>query len=334
VTTPKFLILCYHRIGTGGIPLYSELSPKLFEAQIHFLRKHYRIISLAEVRRGLEEPARTGPAVAITFDDGYRGVYTHAFPILQKYNIPATVFLIADSVESGQVAWYDRVFLALQVMPAGHFEIQLDHARIFRLSSRRSRLYAALEIMSYLRSLPDPRRQACCADLEKRVKLPQLELEDRMMDWEHVRTMQSAGVVFGSHTVTHPVVSRLTPEELDFEIAESKKRLEAKLGIVVEDFAFPFGHSADCGTQAAGWLARCGYRSAVTTVPGVNTPGVDHFALRRVQIGEEHTLSMFSLCLTHFFLHSGPLPSSTAVNQGRNEVTEVSASSIEGTRHA
>src|SRR5208283_769306 len=82
---PKFAILCYHRIGTGGIPLFSELPPEVFEAQMRFLQRYYRVVSLDEICEQMERPTRNGHAVAVTFDDGYRDLYTYALPILKKY---------------------------------------------------------------------------------------------------------------------------------------------------------------------------------------------------------------------------------------------------------
>lgn len=336
VTTPKFLILCYHRVGTGGVPIYSELSPQLFEAQMRFLRKHYRIVSLAEVCKGLQTPSGIGPSVAITFDDGYRDVYTQAFPILQKYGIPATVFLIADALETGNVAWYDRVFAAFQYAHAGDFPVQLNELRVYQLTSRQSCLQAAFETMSHLRDLSNEDRKMFCADLERRVELPSLELENKMMNWTQVQTMQNGGISFGSHTVTHPAVSRLSSAELEFEISESKRILEVKLGRTVEDFAYPFGQPRDCGNAAGTQLASSGYRSAVTTVTGINMPGVDLYGLRRVQVGPEHTLPVFSLFLNQCFLHANHFEVSCIV-AGDGHPTAGSAervSSIKKARHA
>ena len=300
---PKFVILCYHRVGLGGIPLYSELPPEVFEAQMCFLKKNYRLLSLEELRRCLQEPDKCDSGVAVTFDDGYRDVYTVAFPILHRYQIPTTVFLTVDSIETGQVAWYDRIFLILRVLPPGIFEVELDRLRRFELSSVHSRLCAALEIMSCLRALPDGRRKECCAALEKRVKLSQNDLADRMLSWQQVQAMQRAGIVFGSHTVSHPVVSRLTPAEMERELRESKQILEARLGRPMLDFAFPFGKFPDCALEtSSAVVTRCGYRSAMTTVPGVNTPAANPLALRRVQIGEERDLATFALRLNQLFL--------------------------------
>ena len=304
VSTSKFVILCYHHVGIQGNPLFNGLPPEVFDAQMQFLRRRYRIVSLDELCRELENPTGRQQAVAITFDDGYRDLYKYAFPILRKYQLPATIFLTVGSIETGQVPWYDRVFLALRLFPAGQVELVLDRPRHFSLATQVARRQAAIEIIQCLRRLPDRRRQEGCAELEKQVALPQEELEGRMLSWEQIRTMHRAGISFGSHTMTHPAVSRLAPVEMERELLESRQILEQRLGGPVPDFAFPFGQPADCANVAPALLARCGYRLAATTVWGVNTPGVNPYGLRRVQIGEERNLAMFAFKLSQLFLRA------------------------------
>ncbi len=303
-TGAKYVILCYHRVGTEGIPLYASLSPEAFDQQMGYLRERYRVISLAELIRELERPDAAGQAVAVTFDDGYRDNYTHAFPVLQKYGIPATIFLAVGAIESGEVAWYDRVFLALQVLPGPVLDLDVDIPRRYLLPSPQARHEAALDIVARLRKLPEGQQRQCCADLEKKVALPAQELADRMLTWEQVRAMHQAGVSFGSHTVTHPVLSRLTASAVETELRDSKRILEERIGSAVEDFAFPFGQPADCGDLPAAVLARCGYRSAVTTSAGVNRPGADRYRLRRAQIGEGSSVAMFAFQLNQLFLRA------------------------------
>jgi len=333
---PKFLILCYHRVGFGGVPLYSELPPDLFEAQMRFLKRHYRLMSLDDVCREMKDPTSTEPGVAITFDDGYRDLYHHAFPVLRKYQIPATIYLIAESMTTGNVAWYDRIFLALQLLRAEKLEIELDAPRSFELTSPQSRFHAALEIISSLRRLPNSRRKSSCADIESRLDLPEADLRDRILNWEQVQAMQETGVSFGSHTITHPVVSQLTPSDMLAELVESKRMLEAGLRAPVRHFAFPFGHANDICREAMDMLAESDYLSGATTIPGVNQPGANPMALRRVQIGEEHNLPMFASTVSQFFLlaeterrdgnrESSPLTADTASLRSRV---------AEGSRHA
>lgn len=302
VQTSKFVILCYHGIGESGNPLGSAPPRETFESQMRFLRQNYRIVSLDELYRELREDRTAEPAIAITFDDGYRSAYTIAFPILQEYRLPATIFLTFDSVATGQVAWYDRVFLAMAVAPSGELQLDLEGLWRFQLDSTEDRLRAALEVVAYLRTLPNAQRRECCVMLERRIGLPENALSSRVLTWDQIHTMQRAGIAFGSHTLSHPVVSQLTPAELEQELAESKRLLEEKLGSPVLDFAFPFGKITDCSAAAIQVLARCGYRSAVTTVPGVNTPHVNPYELRRLQVGENGSLARFAFDVNQAFL--------------------------------
>jgi peptidoglycan/xylan/chitin deacetylase (PgdA/CDA1 family) len=311
-TRAKFAVLCYHRIGTDGIPLFSELPSEIFEEQMQFLRRRYRVISLDELCEEMERPTRNGHAVAVTFDDGYRDLFTYALPVLQKCQIPATIFLPVVSIETGQVPWYDRIFLTVRVFPEDDLEITLDRPRRFRLVSRAARLQAATEIIQYLRTLPDWRRREHCQNLEKRVILPSEELRDRMLTWDQIRAMCRAGVSFGSHTMTHPVVSQLTEAQLESELAESKRLLEQRIASPIRHFAFPFGQPRDCGKAALPVLARLGYRSAATTVEGTNAPGDDLYALRRTQVGNERSISLYAFKLNQLFLSAGVHDSATS----------------------
>ena len=302
--TPRFAILCYHRVGTGGVPLYSQLPTHLFDAQMRYLKKRFRLISLDQLMEEMEAPRTVEPAVAITFDDGYRGLFTEAFPALQKHNIPATVFLTAHCIETGEVAWYDRIFLALRVAPDDRLEIQLDEPKVFSLQSSAARMQAAVEIVTYLRGASPESRKQCCADLESKVALPQDELRERMLTWEQVRAMQRGGISFGAHTMTHPVVSRLSRLEMEWEILESKRLLEERLDTPVRHFAFPFGKQEECGEAALAVLAKVGFKSAATTEWGLNSPGTHPFYLRRVQIGEGSSLAMFAFHLNRLLLRA------------------------------
>ena len=300
----KFGILCYHRVGTEGVPLFSRLQPKLFRAQMRYIRKHYRVVPLGQLCRELQNGVPVEPTLAITFDDGYRDLYTHAFSVLQEYQLPATIYLIGCCMESGEVPWYDRIFLALKGAPGTSFEVDLDGSRRFAVPSPASRTEAAWEIVSYLRTKPDTWRQNWCASFEKRSNIRRNEAEGLMLDWGQVLTMHRAGISFGAHTMSHPSVSRLNSQGLERELRESKRLLERGLGAPIEDFAYPFGKPEDRSLAAEEFLANCGYSSAVTTSEGFNIHGTSRFQLRRLSISDDWSLVDFAFNISRMFLET------------------------------
>jgi len=300
----KFGILCYHRIGTEGVPLHSKLKPQAFEAQMRYLKTRYRIVPLGQMCHELLSGDQVPPTVAITFDDGYRDLYTHALPVLQKYGIPATIYLIGRCMETGESPWYDSIFASIGVAPGASIEIETNGVHQFSLSTSRSRLDAAWEIVCYLRSIPDTVRQRWCAEFSRLLPPPAEQLEERMLDWGQVRAMRRAGISFGAHTMNHPAVSRLESAAYQDEFTSCKELLEGGLDGAVVDFAYPFGKLNDCGSAAQEFLVRAGYRSAVTTMEGFNSPGESPYLLRRLQISDEHALPLFAFNLSRMFFEA------------------------------
>src|SRR5689334_21678294 len=148
----------------------------------------------------LEDPPRRGLSVTVTFDDGYRGTFTEAFPVLREYSIPATVYLLAGAVENNTIAWYDRIFLALQQTTKETFTVTLGRRKEYTLSSPATREQAATVIITHLRSVPDEERRRWCAEFDAEYNIPQEDLKDHMMTWGQVRIMQQNGITFGAHT--------------------------------------------------------------------------------------------------------------------------------------
>ncbi|HEV8339857.1 MAG TPA: polysaccharide deacetylase family protein [bacterium] len=99
---PGVMVLGYHRVA-GGSARPIDLPADLFAWQVAYLHAHYRLVSLDEVVRVAREGrAYPDDLVALTFDDGYEEVYLHAFPILLRYRVPATVYLATAAVEEGR----------------------------------------------------------------------------------------------------------------------------------------------------------------------------------------------------------------------------------------
>jgi len=99
---PGVTILVYHRVG-GGTAAQLDLPTELFEWQLRYLKEHCAVVALdgvVDIARGRR--ALSDDSVAITFDDGFEEVYHHAFPLLRRYELPATVYLTTAAVEHHQ----------------------------------------------------------------------------------------------------------------------------------------------------------------------------------------------------------------------------------------
>lgn len=105
------------------------------------------------------------------------------------------------------------------------------------------------------------------------------EVQERLMDTEQVQLWLAAGQQIGSHTSTHPWLTKLPLSQAREEITSSKKRLEDLFGIPVQHFCYPYG---DWSPAVRNLVAEAGYHSACTTEFGVNSPATDPFALKRI----------------------------------------------------
>jgi peptidoglycan/xylan/chitin deacetylase (PgdA/CDA1 family) len=220
-----------------------------------------------------------------------------------KYQIPATIYAIAGTVETGIAPWYDHLFLAVANYEGPVLTVELESQIEFHLDSPMARIAATETIVRWLRSQPDSVRREFCCDFMRRLPVSESDLQGRMLKWEQLRIMQECGVLIGSHTISHPVLSQLDCSSQVRELRESREILERGLRRPVLDFAFPFGQPRDCSGISDANLNSCGYRSAVTTSAGVNRSGVSRYALRRVSIGEQSRLPLFAYRLNSLFLH-------------------------------
>lgn len=312
VRCAKYLVLGYHRVGIEGPPLYSTLPQSAFAAQMRYLKHNFRVISVDRLVQELQESDVQGQTVVVTFDDGYAGTYTEALPVLREYAIPATVYLTGEAIETGEISWYDRVFLHFQ-QAGSTIDINLDKPERFSLSTKQSRLQGAERVVTYLRTLPDEERRLRCAELERMIPLQKGFLTGAMLTWDQIHSMQSAGITFGAHTMTHPVVSRLSPKAAQAEVLESKRLIENRLGIEVKHFAYPFGKVRDCGSDATGVLQQLGFASAMTTILGLNEPGADVYRLRRLVLNNDTSIARFALQLHRLFFY----PEDEELSHGR-----------------
>ena len=278
----RFIVLMYHKVGesSGFLP---ALDTKVFRRQISFLKRFYDIVSL----EGIFNPSSNGSKktkAIITFDDGYRSIYKYAYPVLRKYNIPATVFLTANSIEKNTPIWPDLVSHCIQVTKKDSVDLESTNGKVnFSLDSIENKIKAVNEIKDLLKRLPNDERVLLLQKLKY-----ELEVEDgvgdelSMLSWDEIREMSKNRISFGGHTLNHPILSNLSLQEAKDELTESKSIIEERLKTPVYSFAYPNGQKNDFNEDIKNILAESGYKVACTTIFGKNNRNTDPLELRRI----------------------------------------------------
>jgi len=255
----------------------------VFEQRLGFLKRYFQVMDLQELTERSQHNDLPERAVAITFDDGYRDNYTHAFPLLRKHGLPATLFVTTASVGNGLVLWHDRVFDAFRYTKAHECRFKMMGNKQFRLDSLELRRICVDDTISFAKSLPGPARLAFVDEIEQVLQPDLATGRTPMLSWSEIKEMRAGGIRIGSHTRTHPILSRVNPAELKDEIFGSKSELESELREPIKGFAYPNGALSDYDTNTLTMLQQSGYGYAVTTQAGFNTVEVNPFELKRGQ---------------------------------------------------
>ncbi len=274
-------ILMYHRFSDAAA----------LDRQCRHIRENYAPVSLAQVSSWLRSGDPLPPnSMAVTVDDGYRDFAEVAYPVFLAWHIPVTVYLVSDFLDGTLWLWVDRVKFAFLHSPLGRFraEFLAEGVLDFPLDTHGQRLAAAREICEALKRQPDEIRLAALASLPEWLKIgipPSPPPADAPLAWEDVRRMAGGVASFGAHTRTHPVLARISGgDEIEREIAGSKARIEEMLEQPVDHFCYPNGGPGDITPQCVEVVRRAGFRTAVTTLPGLNYATGDGFLLRRIGV--------------------------------------------------
>ncbi|MED5622028.1 polysaccharide deacetylase family protein [Ideonella sp. BN130291] len=304
----ELLILAYHRVCDLDDEQTLARDPELvsasvsdFEQQMRFVREHFTPLRFADVIECLDSGRPLPPrSLVVTFDDGHLDDYTHAFPVLKALGVPACIFLSTDYVGSTQMFWFDRVALLLYGAPAGRWQIG-GHLLELAQDDVAARRAATRKYLRTLKSLPDHQRVEGLNMLEQLfgAGVPAAAVPARSaLNWDEVREMARNGIEFGSHTCSHPILTRLDDASLKRELTESRRIIGEQLRRPVDVVAYPVGKSDAFDARVMAMSQGCGYRLGVSYETGTNTLArLEHFALRRLPVERYTELRFFKSLL-------------------------------------
>ena len=304
--THEALILLYHRVvELSSDPYLLGVKPQRFAEHLEILRKHGRPMRLHQLAQALRDGNLPHWAVVVTFDDGYADNLYTAKPLLERFDVPATIFVTTGYIGREREFWWDeleRLLLQPGTLPEtlrlnirGDFcewklgeticysEEDYQQHRSWNVAkvapTIRHHLYSSL--YQRLLLLPEVERSKVLDELLRWAgKEPMARRSHQLVSSDEVVRLSEGGVIeIGAHTVTHPVLSGLPAAVQRDEIVESKAHLTRILGRRVTSFAYPYG---DYTTETAAIVQEAGFDSACSTFTGIVRRGANHFELPRV----------------------------------------------------
>jgi peptidoglycan/xylan/chitin deacetylase (PgdA/CDA1 family) len=269
-----------------------EVTPRFLERVVKYLRRSgLDLVSLGEMHRRMSEGDFSRRFVCLTFDDGYRDTLQFAYPILRDAGVPFAVYVPTSFPDRLGELWW--LVLEAVIARNEHIGLQIDgRNRTFDCSSIAAKRALYDELYWWLRALPTEaemrdviRNLAACYHVDIAAFC-----EELCMSWPELAQLAADPLVtIGAHTVNHPMLTKLSNEVARSEMALSRSVIEAALSVRPEHLSYPIGDRTSAGPREFAIAEELGFKTAVTTRPGVLFPehGRHLTALPRISLNGE-----------------------------------------------
>ena len=230
-----------------------------------------------------------------------------AWPVLKELGLPATLFVTVDVVEKQRPYDHDRVELALRCTDRKGISLASNGRReAYSLDSPQSRSRAIYDLKAWLSRLPHTEAHALREQLLGQCWNDRFVTENRIayqpLTWGQVGRLADEGMEIASHTLSHPHLARSSDDQVRVELAESRRRLEARTGKPVMRLSYPHG-SFDA--RVARIAEQTGYTSAYTSSQWFTGERPDLFAVPRISVSSAASFGLFVVTTTRALMAVG-----------------------------
>ncbi|HHT9125414.1 MAG TPA: polysaccharide deacetylase family protein [Candidatus Brocadiia bacterium] len=302
----KVVIILYHGVVEKKLNPFSwtQMPLQKFERQIEYISKKYNVLPLITlIEKLINNEELPNYSLAITFDDGLKNNYLTAFPVLKRFNLPATIFLTTCNIGSNGLLWFDRLYLAVKETKKTGVDLSEEGLGFFSILTPDKKNQTLSALLSYMKRLQKNEKDLLLNKVLNKLDVDSMEAQDsnpfKSLDWDDIVSMHQSNLIsFGAHTETHNIMTRITREEVLQEIEISKKKIEEKLGNKCLLFAFPNGQKDDFNNEIKDAVKNRGFLCTFTTIGKFNEYGTDQYELGRFPIGSDVDEQYFKLLIS------------------------------------
>ena len=276
----RLSVLIFHRVLPEQDPLFpDEMHAARFDELCGWLAGWFNVLPLDQAVQRMQVGTLPARAACITFDDGYADNHHVAMPILQRHGLTATFFIATGFLDGGRM-WNDTIIETVRACKAQLLDVSALGLGCNALNTVTARQTAIAALIGHIKYRPVAERIALTEEIAKlaKMQLPQ----NLMMTSAEVKAMRQAGMQIGAHTVSHPILAKLTDAQAKVEIGDSKRFLEQLLGERITVFAYPNGKPGeDYSQQSVEVVRSLGFDAAVSTHWGASRMGDDPLQIKR-----------------------------------------------------
>ena len=227
-------ILLFHRVSNDIDKYWEPIKPIYFEKIIKFLSKKYQFIDIEDLFSGDIKDFKN--KCIITFDDGYDDFTNHSLPILKKYKIKPIFFLTTETITKNNLIWTSELNYTLNQTQKDFLYFEDEK---YILKTEKQKLNASRIILKSLKKMNNSQRVLSLEKIKRDLNYSKPKSVN-MMSWDQIKNI-SKEVNFQSHTSNHPMMSKLTQNEITFELLDSKKNIENHINKNVQYLSYPIG---------------------------------------------------------------------------------------------
>lgn len=234
----------FHRVNTQRDDLWDPMDPVLFERCIKYIKRKYNIVLLEEYLLGQEDSSNHKKIATILFDDGYLDNYEHALPILQKYNVKASFYVVTDCIDKNIPTWTHELEHLFQNTKKSVLNLDFNFLPIefqtLNAKKQEDLLSFAKELKPFLKTINHIERNEVLSEIK--LQFDDVEFPKIMMNWDHLKELSKLGHHIGSHTVSHAMLGTVSNENfIKKELVDSRQRILDKLEKDPISISYPVG---------------------------------------------------------------------------------------------
>lgn len=268
-------VLNYHRIdvphqsGFDTLKINVSATPAEFERQMRYLKENFNVISCNQLADYIRNDIALPPHSAmVTFDDGYYDNLAYAYPILHKLKIPAVIFLATNFIGTNTPFYWDYASYCFYHTKVINAKLPVIGDRSWSNEIERENvLYEWIETIKKIPEI-DKKNAVEKISITLGVSVPEDAFDGLHLTWQQVRELSQNGIEFGGHTMSHPILTRISLEEAKDEIVNSKNKIEQEIGVPVISFAYPNGGETDFSQDVMRIVSEAGIPIAFSLLSG------------------------------------------------------------------